>query len=193
MKFTPHFFFFSSSHFIALMTSPVKKHKGRSASDFWPLFTDAEEPHLSKFAECKYCCTVVSYHCKSEQAQTHLRSCAPFRREMMKRHVQDRPAWFTVPKARCIRQCDSSESDSGQQKLSGFVLPRLKETEMQAFWRLLAMFFFVTGTSFQRIENPYLLQALQVLYFFLVCLVLVLGFKAGCSVTFTQSFRRQLA
>jgi hypothetical protein len=148
--------------------SPRKKHKGNKPSPFWTLFTEEGTPHLLKSATCKHCGKSVFHHFKSESAQRHLRECPPFRQFMLKRNVQDRPEWFTKLKARYNRS-----SDSSQQLLTFSVdtVPRLTKEETHEFWVLLATFFYMTGTSFQRVEDPLLLRAIQVIVFLkLICL-----------------------
>ena len=61
---------------------------------------------------------------------------------------------------------DSTDSLSGkstQSLLRSFVIPELNASNQKKFNQYMAMHFYCTGTSFRRIEDPYLLRAVQLL------------------------------
>lgn len=63
-----------------------KRRHGRSTSDIWTLFTDAERPHQLKEVVCKHCKIKVRHHKKSELARQHLLRCSKFRQKTSERN-----------------------------------------------------------------------------------------------------------
>jgi len=80
----------------------------------------------------------------------------------------DRPEWYTT--RNCPRKAaatpgaheTSSVQSATQSSISQFVVPGLQKAEQKALSKELAMFFYNTGTSFQRVEEPHLLKAFKI-------------------------------
>lgn len=143
------------------MQETAKQCKRRPLQDFWSLFTCDEDPHRALCARCRHCGNVINYHKKSEQAQTHLNKCPPFKKFFYGLPLADRPSWYTGGK----RSRVAVTSESKNQPRLAFV-QQMTVTETQRFEDLFAMHWYVTGNSFSRASDPHLLQALQVSYYF---------------------------
>ena len=148
---------------------------GRPADTFWSTFTEVEQPWTLKAAVCLHCKYQVSYHKKKAQAMTHLqKKCPPFKTKMMAMEVNDRPSWFqSVKRSRrfeadaqsrpiVIKSAPSTAGSSGQQSsIRQFALPKMTKQEKKNLEKNLALHYYITGSSFQRIEQPHLKLAFQ--------------------------------
>jgi hypothetical protein len=149
----------------------TKKIPGRKASEVWSIFTDDENPHVSGNANrCNYCKTMISHHKHVKVVKEHLNRCKPFKKEMMRMNVDDRPDWFNSVK----RSADNSplpfsslstrkKAKMAQSIMSEYLIPQLTEAEQKAVQKKLALHYYCSGTSFQRIEDPQFREALQIL------------------------------
>lgn len=131
----------------------------RELDGVWELFTDAEKPHTLKKAVCKHCMNEVSYNKKSERVKEHLSQCKQFMR-FYPSGSEDIPEFLKEDKYK-KRRISSSSSNGGT--LRGHFCPELKKHELELFHRKMALHYYITGTSFARIEQSELLQALQIL------------------------------
>ncbi len=161
--------------------NPKKKTAGRIRDPVWSLFSEDEEAIHKKSAYCKHCKLMVNYHKKSESVKLHLRSCQPFKKMMNGKDIEDRPAWYPSRKRSSASGSAASSSvpiqsvassnqaqslkkpKMKQTNISSFVLPRTSTQVKSKFQELMAMHYFVTGTSFQRIEEENLSKAIALI------------------------------
>jgi hypothetical protein len=150
--------------------SAVKIARGRPISNFWQYFTDDPEPHKMKSAVCKHCHTRFNHHKKSEQAIKHLNACHGFRKEMNGMEIADRPDWYTPNKKRVKSSTNSNATSTSsiaaslvQTSIKDQLLPKLDAYTKTKFEEAIAMHYFITGTSFQRIEEENLSIAIRIL------------------------------
>jgi Protein of unknown function (DUF 659)/hAT family C-terminal dimerisation region len=129
------------------------KKRGPPSSEIWLMFTDAVRPQLTKSSMCKHCKTQFSHHRKSEVAKLHLVNCYPFRQLMDGKENADRPDWYDNKKP--ARQVKPPTVFGN--------LPPMSESEKESFQQKIALFFYATGTSFERVENVYLWEAIRML------------------------------
>jgi preprotein translocase subunit SecD len=147
---------------------PAQSKRGRSASDISAFFTAAADPQTRKSAKCRHCNQVVNHHKKGESAMRHLNKyCLPFKKLMSGKDISDRPEWYVgYKKARLSSsslQQVTSTSDKRQASISTFMFPKVDKATKERFQKHFAMHYYVTGTSFQRIEDPNLREAIKVL------------------------------
>ncbi|KAH9273338.1 hypothetical protein BASA83_004337 [Batrachochytrium salamandrivorans] len=145
--------------------SVSKKRAGRQTSTLWELFTDDLDSQRQISSTCRHCHKSLVYHKKSERVKDHLQNCKEFAIAMMDMDEDSRPVWFQ-------ETLSNKKQKSGQSSLSGislsqtsmkdFCLPRLKQSELKKIENSLAMHFYITGTSFQRVEEKYLIDAFKV-------------------------------
>ena len=148
-----------------------KRARGRNVASFWQYFTDDPEPHKLKSAVCKHCRTRFNHHKKSEQAMKHLNACHAFRKAMNGIEIIDRPDWYTLNKKRSKLSVNSSSSTPSSSKASSLaqtsmkdhLLPKLDAYTKAKFEQAIAMHYFTTGTSFQRINEENLAIAVKTL------------------------------
>ena len=130
-------------------------------------------------AICKHCKESVRHHHKTLCVVMHLHNCKPFKKIIMDKEKSDRPDWWnnglgaakkSKVQATLIASSsskgDSTDSLSGkstQSLLRSFAIPESNASNQKKFNQYMAMHFYCTGTSFRRIEDPYLLRAVQLL------------------------------
>lgn len=133
--------------------------KGRSYDESWTLFTDEQEPHKKKCATCKHCDTLVNYYCKVERVKNHLCKCQVFQTSMMSMKEHKRPKWFNnwVATKKGISPVSGSQSS-----IKSYLVPNLTVPEIKKFKKAIAMHYYLTGTSFQRVEEEHLLKAFRI-------------------------------
>ena len=160
----------------------TKTSKGRKSSDIWTLFTSDDDPQKHNSAVRKHCKETVTYSRKSEQVIRHLnKKCTEFRKLMYQTDSSERPDWYeskkrhktTVENVPLPPSSSSSSflSDPGptsmvpkkQVLMTDFGIPKLTTSQHERFKKAMAMHYYVTGNAFQRIEEPYLLKACQIL------------------------------
>jgi hypothetical protein len=152
---------------------PVNKG-GRKVTRLWTDFTEKAEAHKicnGKTAPCKHCNETVSHHNKILSVQTHMKRCRPFVALMNRTALQDQPEWYKdMSKKRSTlslasKSCSKSSNPSKKMKntdIRSYGIPDLTKGEIQKVEACLAMHYYCTGTSFQRIEDHYLLQAFRI-------------------------------
>lgn len=153
--------------------------RGRRTSDLWSLFTNDPNPQKLKSAVCKHCKIVINYHKKSEYAKTHLNKCSAFRKVVHGMEFNDRPSWYVSNKRPAARsqeleaasmlvvsskgQSSKSQSSKGQSSIMSHMLPSVTRQQKEKFQYHMAMHYYATGTSFQRIEDEHLKKAISIL------------------------------
>lgn len=94
--------------------------------------------------------------------------CKQFKIAMMKINIEDRPEWFTNAKrmaksSSIVSSVGSSKKSFRQSTIGEYQCPSMSTAEHEEFAKMLALHYYVTGTSFQRIEQPHFLEALKIL------------------------------
>lgn len=135
------------------VSSTAQKLKRNSAHELWSTFTNDDKPHLKKSATCKHCKILFFHHKKSEQARMHLVKCQPFRVSMSKLDAGLRPDWLD----------DTKRANTSTPLIKDFMLPRMTKDATIKFQENIAMHYYMTGTSFQRVEEKHLKAAIKVL------------------------------
>jgi Protein of unknown function (DUF 659) len=145
---------------------PAKVGGKRGGREMSPvIFTDEQNPQLSRSNCCKHCMLVVTHLKKSERVQTHLFKCSSFVKAMVELDAKDRPDWFNErqPSRRAkMGQPSASVLSQSQTSIKNFNLPRLSKSELQKIEDNLAMHYYITGTSFVRVEEKHLLEAFKI-------------------------------
>ena len=111
----------------------------------------------------------MRHHHKVLSVKTHLKKCKKFKKLMLDTPVADRPEWWNemsdYKKKGTSSSLSSSSTASRQSKAQpsarSFAIPTFNASEQRKFNRKIALFFYNTGTSFSRIEDPFLLSAIQ--------------------------------
>ena len=146
--------------------SASKKCAGRHTSSLWELFTEDVDPQCQTCSTCRNCYQSVVYHKKSERVKDHLIKCPMFTKSMMEMDEDSRPIWFNEAlsnmKLKPRQSFSSSVQSLSQASMKQFCLPHPKQSELKQIEDSLAMHFYITGTSFQRVEEKHLLFAFKV-------------------------------
>lgn len=145
------------------MSSVGKKRKDdqrghRIASESWGILSDnINDARSSKSSKCKHCRTVVKHGGKADRVVKHLQNC-----EKANDYVKSLPEERITPH---LKQNYLGTNGEGgvQRDIKGYGVRGMTQTEKIRFRKLMAMYFYTTGTAFERIENPYLTAALQLL------------------------------
>lgn len=126
---------------------------------------------MPNHAVCKHCKQSVRHHHKTLAVKNHLKKCKPFKRIMLDTAVVDRPDWWNDKndkKSKDVTSSQSTSSSKGSSELHSqpsarsFAVPLFKASEQKKFNHEMAMHFYNTGTSFQRVDDPFLLWAIQI-------------------------------
>ncbi|CAK9218302.1 unnamed protein product [Sphagnum troendelagicum] len=141
------------------------RKRGRQGSDLWSLYTNDVNPHQHKSAICKHCRMLMNHHKKSESVKVHLNKCAPFRKLMNGMEEDKRPAWYTANKKPKKPRSTSSvaPSSSRQRSIKEFTIPVVSKQQKVQFQKHIAMHYYATGSSFQRVEDVHLIDAIKTL------------------------------
>jgi Protein of unknown function (DUF 659) len=145
---------------------------GRKVSTVWKHLINDIKPNILPFVTCQHCMRTVSTRKKSERAVLHLNSCASFKLSMVDIDDECYPDWFAVstPKKSAagrasfvsvLRSIDSRMVPRTQTSITKFTAPRLSKATQLKINSSIAMHYYVNGTSFARIEDPYLLKTFQ--------------------------------
>lgn len=134
-----------------------------------PIWSDAfDEPdahciHKPNNSTCKHCKQSVRHHHKIICVERHLRKCTQFKKVMLDRAISDRPVWWK----NAIQTASHKSTTNGmpnaklQQSIKSFSIPHFNAIEQKKFNHEMAMYFYCTGTSFVRVEDPHLHRAIQ--------------------------------
>jgi len=141
------------------------RKRGRQGSDMWSLYTNDVNPHQHKSAICKHCRMLMNHHKKSESVKVHLNKCAPFRKLMNGMEEDKRPAWYTANKKPRKPMSTSSvaPSSSRQRSIKEFTIHVVNKQQKVQFQKHIAMHYYATGSSFQRVEDVHLIDAIKTL------------------------------
>ncbi|KAH9555571.1 hypothetical protein CY35_08G121300, partial [Sphagnum magellanicum] len=144
---------------------------GRTQSPIWELFIDAADPHNANSNVCKHCKTLVNYHKKSKLVKVHFNNCVAFHKVMNGMEDDKRPEWYCrnkkgatrpVPIAKNARSV-SSVSSSLQSSIKQYALLAISKTHKAKFQKHMAIHYYATGTSFQRVKDLHLKNAIYAL------------------------------
>jgi Protein of unknown function (DUF 659)/hAT family C-terminal dimerisation region len=137
--------------------------KGRDASSMWAIFTKEVLPQQRRSAICQHCNETVSYHQKVARAKGHLINCMEFKKLMNSIDISERPEWYVQESSKKkLNTTTSSGSSSTQTSIRNYALPPLKKAELEKIEENLAMHYYITGTSFYRVEEPHLAKAFNI-------------------------------
>jgi hypothetical protein len=101
----------------------------------------------------------------------HLCRCKQFKMKMMEHEPSERPDWFVEGTANKKQHCtntplssttSTSLSSSTQQSIRKYALPKPTKFELERVENCIAMHYYLTGTSFQRVEEKHLLKAFDI-------------------------------
>lgn len=145
---------------------PMKRHRGKPVDQIWKVFTDELDAHKitnGNHSICRNCKVSVRHHNKIKSVQTHLKRCQPFVSLMKDTLVSDRPDWWPISKQ--LKTSDSSQASQvtscRQSSIPEFAVKTMTKKQQESFHEALGMHYFVTGSSFQRVECSYLEAALK--------------------------------
>jgi hypothetical protein len=140
------------------------KRKGRQTSDVWQLFSTDESPQLLRSACCMHCKVEVAYMKKSERVKSHLLKCKSFITEMVSMDVAERPDWFDEEHSKRLKLSFSSRSGTSlkQSSIKAFLPPPLSKAELQKIEDNIALHYYISGSSFIRVEERHLLEAFKI-------------------------------
>jgi hypothetical protein len=150
----------------------VGGHKrGRQGNDLWSFYTDDVNPHRHKSTVYKHCRMLVNHHKKSESVKIHLNKCVLFRKLMNGMEEDKSPAWYTAnkkprkPLSTVVSVSTSSvaPSSSRQHSIKEFAIPVVSKQQKVQFQKHIAMHYYATGSSFQRVEDVHLIVAIKTL------------------------------
>jgi hypothetical protein len=147
------------------------RKRGRQGSDLWSLYTDNVNPHQHKSAICQHYRMLVNHHKKSESVKVHLNKCASFRKLMNGMEEDKRPAWYITNKkprkplstALSVSTSSVAPSSSRQRSIKEFAIPVFSKQQKVQFQKHIAMHYYATGSSFQRVEDVHLIAAIKTL------------------------------
>ena len=140
-----------------------KPRRGAPINSVWSYAFD--DPNVCSIAEpnnavCKHCKESVRHHHKTMSDKTHLRRCKQFKK-MLDTAVSDRPDWWTDRMSTAKKSTESTSSkgkstcsstrSKSPQSAKLFAIPLFNASEQKKFNHEMAMHFYCTGTSFQRV------------------------------------------
>jgi hypothetical protein len=148
-----------------------RRKRGRQGSDLWSLYTDDVNSHQNKSAVCKHCRMLVNHHKKSESVKVHLNNCALFCKLMNGMEEDKRPAWYMANKKRrkplsttvSVSTSLVVPNSSRQRSMKEFAIPVIKKQQKVQFQKHIAMHYYATRSSFQRVENIHMIAAIKTL------------------------------
>jgi hypothetical protein len=147
------------------------RKRGQQGSDLWSLYIDDVNPHQHKSAVCKHCHMLVNHHKKSESVKVHMNKCAPFRKLMNSMEEDKRPAKYMANKkpkkplstTMSVSTSSVAPSSSRQHSIKEFAIPVVSKQQKAQFQKHIAMHYYATGSSFQRVEDVHLIVAIKTL------------------------------
>jgi len=143
--------------------SASKRKSGRAPDEAWALISNAENASNLKSIKCDHCGSTLNTP-KIERVKDHLRKCEPFKRKYKKDDINT-PDWVysKCAKSAGVSSNSASLAGSNQSRITAHFNKKLSKSEMEKFNYYLAMHFYLSGTSFSRVEEPFLRKALEVL------------------------------
>ncbi|KAH6596166.1 hypothetical protein BASA50_005206 [Batrachochytrium salamandrivorans] len=149
---------------VNVVDAPVVRLKhGRPSSDIWVWFTNDTNSHHLKSTTCKHCNLLINHHKKNECTKLHLNKCNMFCKLINGMKNFNRPDWYVRNKKKCktVSSSSNTPSSSHQASIKQYALSKLSVKQKQKFHKHMAMHYYATGTSFQRIENLHLKNAIK--------------------------------
>ncbi|KAI9908268.1 hypothetical protein PsorP6_002805 [Peronosclerospora sorghi] len=148
----------------ALEPGPSKR-KVHELSSLWEVFTEDSDYQRRVSSKCRHCLKAITYHKKTERVKRHLVNCLPFKQSMKEIDEESHPYWLKeiMPNKKLNSGASSwSEVSYLQSSIKAFTLPRLKGSEQKMIENNLAMNYYITGSSFQKIEEQHLIEAFKI-------------------------------
>ncbi|KAJ1330272.1 hypothetical protein BSLG_009587 [Batrachochytrium salamandrivorans] len=148
---------------VNVVDAPVVRLKhGRPSSDIWVWFTNDTNSHHLKSTTCKHCNLLINHHKKNECTKLHLNKCNMFCKLINGMKNFNRPDWYVRNKKnKTVSSSSNTPSSSHQASIKQYALSKLSVKQKQKFHKHMAMHYYATGTSFQRIENLHLKNAIK--------------------------------
>ncbi|KAH9275445.1 hypothetical protein BASA83_002219 [Batrachochytrium salamandrivorans] len=149
---------------VNVVDTPVVRLKhGRPSSDIWVWFTNDTNSHHLKSATYKHCNLLINHHKKNKCAKLHLNKCNMFRKLMNEMENCNHPDWYVRNKKKCktVSSSSNTPNSSHQASIKQYALSKLSVKQKQEFHKHMAMHYYATGTSFQRIEDLHLKNAIK--------------------------------
>jgi hypothetical protein len=131
-----------------------KRKGGMPVSENWSMMTDDLNPHKLKTLKCKWCKDIITTDHKVKNAERHLKHCRLYKNSST--YIDSLPA--DAKKVALMK--------NGSMK--SYAIKVLTKGEQETFHTHIAEFFYLTGTSFQRVGCPKLKQAIE-------------GIRPGCT------------
>ena len=148
-----------------------RRSVGRQSHTVWSDFSTDTDAHRKRQLQCMHCSSTVTVHKKVDYAKSHLMKCKDFKKEMMSMDPADRPEWYAeeVQAAASAKRAKAAPSESSgmssvrQISIHDFAVPKISKSLQDKVDNAMAMHYYITGSSFARIEEPHLLMAFQAL------------------------------
>ena len=140
-------------------SAEVPKRKGQPESSIWSYLSNIEKAFKLKEVQCAHCGEVVKTWQKVDRAESHLNKCREFNRKYPV-GSSDRPLFLDQKKA---KTSSTSSLTSSQKSLKGFVLPGFSKKQQDTFNTEMALHFYMTASSFQKVEEKHLQKAISIL------------------------------
>ena len=140
--------------------------------DVWEYICDADDARALLIVKCKHCMKSVLIQKKSERATAQLNSCSRFKSAINGVDDIHRPHWFDCKKlTSSIFNIDLASTDHNrpsmphrsQSTVQSYAVARLPHATQQKIHAHMAMHLCMIETSLSRVEDAYLLKALQLL------------------------------
>jgi hypothetical protein len=141
----------------------VGSKRRRELGSCWKHLTNDINPRLTPQSKFKASNSILKHHKKSERVKSHLNNCNSFLNSLADVHVEDLPSWIVVKSLQSKSAMNEKQVTSrvSSQDIRCFALPNLSNKDLGAFHELLAMHFYMTGTTFARIEESHLVATIQ--------------------------------
>jgi hypothetical protein len=141
----------------------TKRKPGRTPDEAWSLFSTVENASRLKSLKCDHCGYVLKTP-KIERVKDHLRTCDPFKKKYKKDDINT-PDWLYSKSSKTFGSSSvgGSIASSSQSRITSHFNKKMSKSELDKFYYNLAMHFYLSGTSYYRVEEPFLQKAFEVL------------------------------
>ena len=141
---------------------PQKKKWGKPVHPIWQVFTEQKNAHqviTGKESKCKHCGVIFTHHNKTANVHSHLSKCKPFVKIMNNTEVSERPKWWGDKSY----VATPTKGSSSQSDMRSFTSKALTSAQLELLHEKVAMHYYLTCTSFARVEEKHLLEACRIL------------------------------
>ena len=144
-------------------TGASKRKPGRAPDEAWALFSKVENASNLKSLKCDHCGVGITTP-KIQCVKDHLRKCNAIKRKYKKDDINT-PDWVYSKSAKSAVGSIASSAGSNQPRITAHFNKKLSKSELDKFYYYLAMHFYLSGTSYSRIEEPFLLYNSETMSF----------------------------